>query len=393
MSCPLTARPAFRRFAATLLAGASMALAACTSSPPPSDEPTPSAAPSDPASAGPEATPIPEPVVDLSMCEPGEGKTVTLLDDVVIPAQVIPAIPDETVTVDGQEITLPGAPAVTIPERVGEAGCTVVYDAPGGCLGAVEISPAYIPPYTIPERRLPAVTGPDGSVMEELVLPAVTIEGQYVEGQRQEEVCQVTSDEAGGDYVSAVVRPAVYRTHLRQPSHYQMMVFRPIPFLGGSALDTMMIDDVWVDSMFLPSASIEYGYLKGYLLEGTEDVEVSRDEDATTYTTSGDVLFDFDQATIKDEAIPDLEAILADIHQRPAAAITVEGHTDDQGDAAYNLDLSLRRAEAVAAWLTGHGVSGPELIVRGLGEDYPRAPNDTPEGQALNRRVVITVTA
>jgi len=210
---------------------------------------------------------------------------------------------------------------------------------------------------------------------------------------REEEVCQATPDE-NLRYVYGVARPGVYRGGLYQPGHYQPLVSRPIPFLGDSLLDAMMVNIVWVTSLYLPMVTIEPAYLQGYLLEGTEDVEVSRAEDVTTYTTSGDVLFDFDQAVIRDDAIPDLEAILADIQQRPAAAaVTVEGHTDDQGDATYNYDLSLRRAQAVADWLTGHAVSDRAVTVSGLGEDYPRAPNDSEEGRALNRRVVITVTS
>jgi OOP family OmpA-OmpF porin len=70
--------------------------------------------------------------------------------------------------------------------------------------------------------------------------------------------------------------------------------------------------------------------------------------------------------------------------------VTVRGHTDGDGDEAYNLALSLRRAEAVKAFLSsGPGVSPERLRVEGWGEGQPLAPNDTPQGRQLNRRVEI----
>jgi outer membrane protein OmpA-like peptidoglycan-associated protein len=67
--------------------------------------------------------------------------------------------------------------------------------------------------------------------------------------------------------------------------------------------------------------------------------------------------------------------------------VRVEGHTDDRGDDAYNLDLSRRRAEAVVAFLVEQGVAAERLEAQGLGETRPREPNVTPAGRARNRRV------
>jgi outer membrane protein OmpA-like peptidoglycan-associated protein len=70
------------------------------------------------------------------------------------------------------------------------------------------------------------------------------------------------------------------------------------------------------------------------------------------------------------------------------AEIMIEGHTDSQGDDAYNLDLSYRRAIAVMRALSEtHGVDSRRLSVRGYGERQPMANNETPSGRALNRRV------
>ena len=106
-----------------------------------------------------------------------------------------------------------------------------------------------------------------------------------------------------------------------------------------------------------------------------------------------DVLFDFDKANIQPSAEPTLEDILKLIKSIPAGTIAIEGHTDSKGSASYNRELSLRRANAVAEWLTAHGVNKSRLSVKGLGDSRPVARNtlkngaDNPDGRKLNRRV------
>jgi outer membrane protein OmpA-like peptidoglycan-associated protein len=66
----------------------------------------------------------------------------------------------------------------------------------------------------------------------------------------------------------------------------------------------------------------------------------------------------------------------------------IEGHTDSTGDAAHNMDLSKRRAEAVKSVLVSQfGIDGARLTTTGLGATKPVASNDTPQGRAENRRV------
>ncbi|MCB0326797.1 MAG: OmpA family protein [Bdellovibrionales bacterium] len=69
------------------------------------------------------------------------------------------------------------------------------------------------------------------------------------------------------------------------------------------------------------------------------------------------------------------------------ALIQIQGHTDNRGDAAYNLDLSQRRADAVKVYLIENGISPERLISVGFGEEEPISDNDTVEGMAKNRRV------
>lgn len=71
--------------------------------------------------------------------------------------------------------------------------------------------------------------------------------------------------------------------------------------------------------------------------------------------------------------------------------IEVGGHTDNQGPRDLNLELSTRRAEAVAQYLVSQGVARQRLAARGYGPDRPRAANATPDGQAANRRIEFNV--
>lgn len=101
------------------------------------------------------------------------------------------------------------------------------------------------------------------------------------------------------------------------------------------------------------------------------------------------ILFDFDQATIKPASDPALRQLLAALQADPSLNVDIEGHTDNVGDDAYNLALSERRAQAVAAWLTQNGIAANRLNPVGKGETEPVAGNDTADGRALNRRVEV----
>lgn len=108
-------------------------------------------------------------------------------------------------------------------------------------------------------------------------------------------------------------------------------------------------------------------------------------------TTRG-LFFDTDSDRLRPESTRVLEDLLAALGKADSLAVTIEGHTDAQGDEAYNLELSERRAAAVVAWLIEHGIAESRLTAEGRGESEPVASNDTPEGRQENRRVRIRVT-
>ncbi|NWN88711.1 MAG: OmpA family protein [Micrococcaceae bacterium] len=327
-----------------------------------------------------------------------EGATVEWLDDVVVEAQEVEGLEDQTVEVDGEQVEIPGVPGIVIPEIVGQAGCVIEYPAPGGCLPAVEISDSYIPGYRIPERVLEAVELPDGTVVEEQVQPAIESEPITAEGSFQEQVCQTEPDDAqDGDYVSHVIRPHIQREHI-------LASFNMGPTLNRSSVLTESNDMVSFETLGtyeIPSISVghahfEHAYLESYQVEGADHTEYAEKDQEISYTTEGDVLFDSDEHALRSDATSELEAIAVDIENRGGDyAITVEGHTDNLQSEQYadNDELSEKRAESVVAWLKEHSdIADGNVTATGMGEDYPRASNETDAGRQDNRRVVITVT-
>jgi OOP family OmpA-OmpF porin len=104
------------------------------------------------------------------------------------------------------------------------------------------------------------------------------------------------------------------------------------------------------------------------------------------------IYFDVDKATLKPESEPVLRQVLTLLGDRPQLQLGIAGHTDSQAGDAYNLELSLRRAQAVAQWLVRGGVDAARLDAKGFGETRPVADNASAAGRALNRRVEIRDT-
>jgi len=113
---------------------------------------------------------------------------------------------------------------------------------------------------------------------------------------------------------------------------------------------------------------------------------------ASALDTSGRaILYGVKFATDSDQITPDSVEVLKSaakvLAAKPSLKVKVRGYTDSINTDAYNLDLSKRRAQAVATWLAAHGVDGARLTVEGLGEADPVADNATVQGRSLNRRV------
>lgn len=117
-----------------------------------------------------------------------------------------------------------------------------------------------------------------------------------------------------------------------------------------------------------------------------EDVSASL-ETAGSVNLYG-ILFDYDQDTVKPESKPALDEIAKALTDKPSLRLKIIGHTDNVGSAAYNLDLSTRRAANVSGALVGgYGIDPARLSFEGAGLSRPIESNDTDEGRAKNRRV------
>jgi outer membrane protein OmpA-like peptidoglycan-associated protein len=103
--------------------------------------------------------------------------------------------------------------------------------------------------------------------------------------------------------------------------------------------------------------------------------------------------FDFDKASIRPQARSLITDIATTMKNNPTWTIAIRGHTDSLGAPDYNLNLSARRAEAVKqAIVSGHGINPGRISTSGAGMSEPKAPNDTLQGRAQNRRVELTRT-
>ena len=142
------------------------------------------------------------------------------------------------------------------------------------------------------------------------------------------------------------------------------------------------------------------GAAVGYSLDKQEAELRSQLGGGATITNTGgrlivsmpqDILFATNSATLNASIQADLRTVAQSLMTYPASTVQVLGHTDNTGSAAYNYDLSQRRAAAVSSGLIGSGVPATRIQSIGRGMDQPVASNQTPEGRAQNRRVDIVI--
>lgn len=121
---------------------------------------------------------------------------------------------------------------------------------------------------------------------------------------------------------------------------------------------------------------------KGCYIVITEDVQVELD-----------VEFDTNSAASRPEHATEVQRVVSFMREHPLTKVVVEGHTDDRGSAAYNQQLSERRAATIAGQIVDAGIATDRVTSVGVGEARPRADNSTAEGRQRNRRVVAVVSA
>lgn len=139
----------------------------------------------------------------------------------------------------------------------------------------------------------------------------------------------------------------------------------------------------------------------GYNLD-QQEAELRRDlaNDRVTINNTGDrlvvsfpndLVFATDSFAVRPDLRSDLGVLAGSLDRYPGSIVQIVGHTDSDGDAAYNQQLSERRANSVADVLLARGIPISRIQTFGRGESQPLASNLTPEGKARNRRVEIVI--
>lgn len=116
-------------------------------------------------------------------------------------------------------------------------------------------------------------------------------------------------------------------------------------------------------------------------------LQVRREADHIRLILPGAGSFDTGSATLTPAIQGTLDELASLLREYDLSLVLIAGHSDNQGDPDYNLQLSRERARAVGRYLNHHGVDTRRLVVRGFGESQPVADNATEEGRAANRRI------
>ncbi len=127
-------------------------------------------------------------------------------------------------------------------------------------------------------------------------------------------------------------------------------------------------------------------------LQGT-GVQVQRNGDRLDLIMPGNVTFDTNAYTIRQQFNPVLDSVAAVLYKFKDTKLQVIGHTDSTGAADYNYNLSDRRARSVANYLSAQGVDQSRILTQGAGPDQPIASNSNDSGRAANRRVELQIVA
>ncbi len=126
-------------------------------------------------------------------------------------------------------------------------------------------------------------------------------------------------------------------------------------------------------------------------MQGT-GVQVQRQGDNIKLIMPGNITFATNSAEIASNFYAPLNNVANSLNQYNQSNVEIVGYTDNVGGYDYNMQLSQRRAQSVANYLTAQGVNGMRLSTRGAGPNNPVANNATPEGRAANRRVEVNLT-
>ncbi|AGA79478.1 OmpA family protein [Echinicola vietnamensis] len=129
------------------------------------------------------------------------------------------------------------------------------------------------------------------------------------------------------------------------------------------------------------------------LQQAIPTAEVNRVNEGINVTFDASLAFKINSAALSDNYKEDLLNAIPVFQKYPDTNILIEGHTDDTGSEEFNMQLSQKRANAVAAFLADNGVDRSRLTEKWYGESQPKYPNDSEENRIKNRRVEMAIYA
>jgi outer membrane protein OmpA-like peptidoglycan-associated protein len=125
--------------------------------------------------------------------------------------------------------------------------------------------------------------------------------------------------------------------------------------------------------------------------EAEAPVQLSVADSITVSQAIENLEFETDRAVIRFPSYASLRELRLLLDRHPEWGLRITGHTDNQGDPEYNMDLSERRAKAVGDYFRNRGIAAERLFISWKGETEPLVPNDTPENRQRNRRVEMVI--
>ncbi|MDX1640476.1 MAG: OmpA family protein [Balneolaceae bacterium] len=129
------------------------------------------------------------------------------------------------------------------------------------------------------------------------------------------------------------------------------------------------------------------------LEEKLEGATIQRVEEGIAVSFDSGLLFDFDSAKLRPEAMENLSQLAEIMGEDDNTELLIVGHTDSIGDEAYNQNLSERRAAMAATFMGTQGIARSRIQVEGMGETEPIGDNDTEAGRQKNRRIEVAIYA
>jgi outer membrane protein OmpA-like peptidoglycan-associated protein len=124
-----------------------------------------------------------------------------------------------------------------------------------------------------------------------------------------------------------------------------------------------------------------------------EGAKIERVGEGIKITFDSGILFEVNKSDLQAQAQTNLQKMATILNKYEDTKVLIEGHTDNTGSDQYNLDLSNRRAQSVANYLSAQSVDPTRFTTQGYGESQPIADNATVEGRTMNRRVEIAIFA